>query len=833
VDERQQSTRSHQPPPALVRSDGLEVTSVDIPGQSLKQDLGLLEYVYMVRRHKAAVVALAIAGALAGFVATVPSARVYRTAATLEIQGLNPDFLDIGKVNPVNEPNGYYDADIQTQVTILQSRALVGGVHEKLRATPPKEPLHPPNRIGAWRQALNLNPPSQDQLWSLALGMAAGSVSATTSGTNRIVQVSCDSTHPPTAASFCNALVQEYIDQNLKARWQSTEYTGEWLTRQLDDLKIKLEQQQEAMSAYARQTGLVFTEEKTSSEETELSALQDDLASARADRIAKQSRFEMASSSPSTALPDVLDDETLSASRQQLTDLRGRLALLLVTLTPKNAEVRKLQAQITAIEESLEGTRANIMTRIRKEFEAAQRRERLLQTTHDAQARLLSTKAEEIAHYTLLKREVEATRTMYESLLQRLKEASIASALRASNVRIVDLAPVPGAPYQPNVRQRVTMGLLAGLIAGIAFAVFRERANRTLQDPGDITYYLGLPELGVLPVGEVDDWQRSKPALGRRIEPANGNGNGNGSIELISWTQRQSLLAESFRTTLTSILFSRRHEAAPQVLVLTSASPKEGKTTVVSNLSIAVAEIKSRVLVIDADLRRPRQHRLFNVPNQYGLSDLLSEKSALRADQLRNACVATSVPGLALLPSGSSRTNASTLLHSERVAELIALARDQFDAVVIDTPPMANLADARVLAKLADAVVLVIRSGVTTRDSALLAASRLMDDGTPILGTILNFWNPTVPGYGYYKYYYSGYYNYYAGNGQLLDDAERTDDEVVGPEAVAPAHRNGSRRTPGHRRHAHNGNGAAADSDTARAVQAAIGRYLRDHRPDA
>ncbi len=236
---------------------------------------------------------------------------------------------------------------------------------------------------------------------------------------------------------------------------------------------------------------------------------------------------------------------------------------------------------------------------------------------------------------------------------------------------------------------------------------------------------------------------------------------------MISWNQKTSLLAESFRTTLTSILFSASGTAErPRVLVLTSASPKEGKTTVVSNLAISLADINQKVLVIDADMRRPQQHAVFGVANEHGLSDLLLSKTPLDDAMLAGACAPTAVPGLYVMPSGGSRRNASSLLHSHRLAELVQLARQKFDTVVIDTPPMVNIADARVVARFGDALILVVRSGVTTRDAALLAKTRFAEDGIPILGTILNFWNPKTPGYGYYRYYYEGYYHYYgSGNG--------------------------------------------------------------------
>ena len=416
------------------------------------------------------------------------------------------------------------------------------------------------------------------------------------------------------------------------------------------------------------------------------------------------------------------------------------------------------------------------MIRIRNDYEGAMRREKLLSAAYASQTHLVSAKAEEAAHYNLLKRDVDSSRLLYETMLQRLKEASIASALRASNIRVVDPAERPSIPYKPDVRRSITVGLLAGLCVGVVIVVLRERADRTLQDPGDPAYYLNLAELGVVPLGNLLEVKGAKrPAAQTVLRIENGKAPtpvvSDDRMELVAWTRKSSLLAESFRTALTSILFSGQNGDRPRVLVFTSASPKEGKTTVVCNLGITLAEINHSTLLIDADMRRPRLHSVFNVSNHHGLSNLLLEEMPLDASKLESVCLPTSIPHLYVLPSGSSRHTASSLVHSPRFPELVKLAREKFDTVVIDTPPMVNISDARVVARFADAVILVLRSALTTRDAALLAKRRFAEDGIQVLGTILNYWNPQTPGYGYYRYYYAGYFNYYGDrNGSASDN---------------------------------------------------------------
>jgi capsular exopolysaccharide synthesis family protein len=741
---------------------------------------GVLEYWQMVRRHKVAVLVVSLLGAVAGFLYTLPQPRIYQAHTTIEVQGLNEDFLGLHNVSPTVSPtsNYYPDFDIQTQVKILQSESLANSVVADLEKSKPIEGMRPPDRLTVWKKALKIDPPSQDELWKLAIATAAGTVRVRASGTNRIVEITCDSTQPQVAATFANTLTKEFIEQNLEARWKSTEYTGEWLTRQLYDIKIKLEKADEELNAYARSSGLTFTDEKTSVEEDKLRSLQKDLLQAQSDRVSKQSKYEMAATSPPEALPDVLDDSSLRDDETNVTELRRKLAELRISLTPQNPEVRRIQAQITLMEATVKQERANILTRIKNEYEAAQNREKLMMASYLAEVKLVADQSEKTMHYGILKRDVDSQRSLYETMLQRMKEASVASALRASNIRVVDPAEPPPIPYKPNVLRYITMGLLLGICLGVSLAVVRERADRTLHDPGDIAYYLHLPELGVVPTANIEltprgfKTTRSPQSRGAAVLDLNGHPAiqeevPDDRVELITWVRKKSLISESFRTTLTSILFSGHNGDRPRVIVLTSASPKEGKTTVVCNLAIALAEINHKVLVIDADLRRPRIHNVFGVKNDNsGLSEFLLKQEPLDDAVLAMAARATYIPNLYVMPAGRSRFNAASLLHSERLPELLRGLRKQFDTIMIDTPPMVNIPDARVLARLADGVIMILRSAHTTRDAALLAKQRFFDDGIPVMGTILNNWNPNTPGYGYYRNYYEGYFHYLGdGNG--------------------------------------------------------------------
>jgi capsular exopolysaccharide synthesis family protein len=692
---------------------------------------GPAEYWRTLRRRKGTVFLAGVLGTLGASLYTYPQTPVYQSRATLEWQGLNENFLNMRDVNLIADAGNASSPewDIQTQMRILDSRSLIERVAVKLSLL--RRPLSPaPDRLSAWRRALGLtrsdSAPRPDQ----ALDMAAANLKVRSQPNTRLILVSCDSTDPSLAAEFVTTLIDEYTEQNLESRWKTTETTGEWLTRQMGDVKIKLEKSDEALQAYARLSGLVFASEKDSVAEQRQRELEEELSKAQADRVAKQSKFETASRVAPESLPDVLDDGSLQEYQTKLAELRRQLADLSSTFTPEHPKVKRVEAQISALDASLQKERANIVRRIGNEFEAARRREELIEASYSAQARLVSEQSDKVSHYNILKREVDTNRQLYEAMLQRVKEARVASALRASNIRVVDPATVPQMPYKPDVMTNSVLGLLTGFVAGAAFVAIRERSDRTLRDPGDTQVFLGVSELGVIPSGACGNGRRlSLPRLSRRAAAG---------FALATWERGLSPIAESFRAVVASVILAGENGSRPRVVVVSSPHAGEGKTTVAVNLAIALSQIDQRVLLIDGDLRRPSLHQIFHLDNRSGLSDILGGRAHAWAP---NGTVdATHVPGLYVLPAGGSPDQASRMLYSPRLAELLRAVRVQFDTVLIDTPPVLSMPDARVVARLADSVVLVVRANRTTREAASIACQRFADDGTLVLGAVLNDW---------------------------------------------------------------------------------------------
>jgi polysaccharide biosynthesis transport protein len=712
---------------------------------------GLIENWRTLCRCKVSVILITFLGAVAGVLLTLPQKPIYQARATLEIQNINENFLNMKQVTPVSDGDSSTAlTEIQTQIRLLQSESLTKRVLAKLKGRSGTEPKVGIRGSSIGRKTLQVPEPKPED--ESDFGRAAAGLKVRASGQTRVIEVSYDSTDPQFAAAFVNTLAGDFIESSLAARLKTSEITSEGLSRQLKNLRIRLEKSEDALQSYARGTGLMLTSEKTNISEEKLRQLQQELSKTQADRIMAQSRWEITKTSPPEALPDVLNDSSLRSLQEKLTELRRQQAELITIYTENHDRVKQTEAQIVPLEAALQKERSAILGRLRNDYETALQREQLLTAEYASQAHLVTDEGEKSIKYSILKREVDSNREIYEAMLQRVKEASIASAVQTSNVRIIDRAEPPARPYKPSLPLNAALGLFSGLCIGAASAIMRGRTDRRLHAPGEARLLLNIPELQVIP---------TVPKESRRLNNAGEHYTFGTPIlsmrrlsgELVTWHSKSSPIAESFRSLLTSILFSGDNGDAPRVLVLTSPGSSEGKTTVASNLAVALAQIKRRVLIIDGDLRKPRMHELFDLPNERGFSCLLDNPQL--PDQWLNRFLVqeTSIPGLFVLTSGPAIETSTDLLYSANLSEVLARFKIQFDVIIIDTPPMLQMPDARVLGRIADAVILVTRAGYTTREAAEAANHRLTGDKTRILGTVLNDWNPKN-GRRYRKYNY-------------------------------------------------------------------------------
>jgi capsular exopolysaccharide synthesis family protein len=716
----------------------------DTGGTNGLATLDPLQYWRLLNRRKGTLFVTALLCAAAGFVLTVMISPTYRARTFLEIENLNDDFLNTRNLSPTASGAPYQspDSNIRTQTMVLQSRPVLERAMGKMNLESRLLATYQKPSTFAWKKQQNTSGQEIAPSWERALLLAGPSLKVRAEPSTRLIEVTFDSADPQVAADFANAIATAFAEVSLEKRWQTAANTSEWLTRQLQDVRTKLEKAEDAVRTYARESNLTFLSDRENVVEERLRQVQLELSRAQAERASRQSVYELASNTPQEALPQVLDDTTLKDYQVQLTALRRQLGELGSSLTPGHPKMVKTEAAIAAVESALDKKRSNIISRIRHEYESAARREKLLLTEYAAQVGLVGAQADKITQYSILKRDVDSTRQLYDGLFQKVKEAGLASGMRTSDTHIVEPAVRPKVPYKPNFLLNTAFGLLSGICAAAVFVLARARSDRGIQEPGDAPFLLNVPELGAIPASAKKFAQGRRRWLGKSglqtipetIPPR---------IELTTWQQRRSALAESFHLTLTSILLLERlNGVGPRVIAFSSASPGEGKTTVISNLAIALAQVNRRVLLIDGDMRKPRLHEIFGVENDVGFAEALADISKVAVQKTR-------IPNLSLLPSGTSADD--RLLFTRQPQELLRSLKTDFDMILIDTPPLLQMSDARLIGHNSDAVILVVAQH-TARDSILLAQQRLNEDGTCLLGTILNNWNPNKSMYGYRKY---------------------------------------------------------------------------------
>jgi len=747
---------------------------------------GLIAYWRILRRNARTILVASVAGLIIGFAVGVPMKPVYRARTSLEVLTINEDFLNIKQASPTSTNDYNYEtSEEETQAKLLRGSTLINRTIAKLDPeASAKQPSKSQIATAGWRGWFHLSEPVQMTPRQELLNRIARTLKVTPTPKTRVLELTADSTDPKAAMDFVNTLTQEFTTQNMEQRWNSTQHISEWIRRELDDARGRLRLSEDALQTYARGSGLIFTDETTNVATEKLEQVQQSLSAASADRIAKQSRFELAQNSPPDSLADILSDPALRETQSKINDLKRQIADLSAIYDPEYSKVRRLQAELDSLQIAFNRSRTDILSRIKTDYQEATRREKLLTAAYNQQAHEVTGQDEKAIQYNILKRDVDSNRQLYDTMLQQMKQASISSAMKASNVRIVDPAELPDVAISPNFKLNSALGLLAGFVLSIAAIVVKERADRTLQQPGDIKLWLDLPELGTIPSANVEGrralYVRYGPSIeeepvsiGRAAVPARKREarlNSQANVELVTFQKKPTLIAEAFRSALTSVLFVGEAHNRPRVLVFTSANPAEGKTTVASNMAIAAAEIRCKVLVIDADLRRPRMHKVFDVPNEQGLTDILQGELD---EEFLNSCVKkTSVPYLNVLPAGPSTHSAAHLLHSLNFATIIAKFRQEYDMIIIDTPPMLQMTDARVAGRIADAVVLVARAGQTTRDAILAAKERLDEDRIKILGTVLNDWDPKRSPGGYYGYYRGSHYNNHYHNSEIAETSQ-------------------------------------------------------------
>lgn len=668
----------------------------------------------------------------------------YRATGTIEFRKQGGDVVPLEALFDLAR---IPDQDLQTQYTLLRSPALARRVVSELQLAGSDEFRRQPAPVQAGIGGGRAATPDQAGIGGDRAATPERLIDAFGKRLridpvedSRMVRVSFEAGDPELAARVVNSVISNYTAM----RVESARGAVDRLSTQVDSVRTRLAASEEKLQAYVVANGLQMVETGNGDTESIVQArlrqLQQQLTEAEADRYEVEGRYNIVQQRNYDALAsDVLRSLTL-----RIAETEAEYAKLRATFTDAYPRTQTVKRQLDALNRQLRNERARIAREVRGEYEGAVKRQQLLQQALAEQSGMADRLAARTSEYRILKREVDAQQQLYSVLQQKVKEAGVGMALAPSEISVVDAAMAPEDPFRPDPWRSLPLGLMVGLLLGVGLAFVREHTDPNVRTIEEIDAFGAAPILGMIPghhAATRSPLQRLAAPLGG-ILPASANGGlppaqasaapAEGSWVLIDQQEEpDSPLAEAFSSLRTSVLL-QSDGPLPRSLLVTSSQPGEGKTTVSINLALSMARLGRRVLLIDADIRRPSVHRALSLSGRPGLAEYLTRTGDWDWRQLVRVQSAT---GLDVLTGGIPPEHPSELLSSDRMCELLAQAQDEYDVVVIDSPALlVNVPDARILAPLSEGVVLVVRSGVTPR--ALLR--RVLQQAPNLIGVVLN-----------------------------------------------------------------------------------------------
>jgi succinoglycan biosynthesis transport protein ExoP len=710
-------------------------------------------------------------------IASLKMTPVYEAGGTIEIN--KPD-ATLNFQNSATFSLDYFDpTELETEIKILQSDLLALQVIRELNLD--RQPEFGGQAPPAPSLDLAPDPLQTDPSRASALiGGLKGGLRVVLSPNTRIIEIHYRSPDPQMAANVVNTLMQTYVENNFKARFESTMQASDWLSKQLVDLQMKVETSQEKLVRYQKEHEILGIDEKQNITMTKLDELNKQLTSAESERMDKEALYRLVESGDADSIVSSaggLEDsgsnsqsasQLLETLRSKQAEIKIQTADLSTQFGPSYPKLTQLNNQLKEIDAQIQGEMKKIASKVRGQYTTALQRENMLHDAFERQKQEANKLNESAITYTLLKRDVETNRQLYEGLLEKLKQAGVSAGLKSNNFRIVDSARPPTGPIEPNVPRNLLFGFVLGLTSGVGLAFLLEGLDNTVRTTEQAQMISGLASLGMIPLGSKSAREGPNP---KRLVIASSKE----AVELVTQVRPQSQMAESYRALRTSLLLSNLG-APPKVIMVTSALPQEGKTTTSINVAVVLAQKGVRVLLIDADLRRPSIHKTLGMGPHSGLSNVLTGSTTIE-----QAITHTSIlPNLDVLTAGTPPPNPAELLASTNMRDLLAQLREQYDHIVVDTPPSLSVTDAVVLSPRADAVVLVIRSGQTTKQALRRSRDILTQVNAKVVGVLLNAVDLSSPDY-YYYYEYQGKYARYYREGDSSEHDEETDVEANTP----------------------------------------------------
>ena len=681
----------------------------------LNRYMHVRDYLNILRRRKWITVTFFLITVTAITLATFLQKEVYRATSTVIVDVESPDVLAVKDVVKLGETNylAYRDY-IETQQEIIRSRRTVHYVIKNLNL----------NRLNEFKKE---NDPIEHLLKKLHVELIRDT---------RILKISIDDEDPKLASLIANEFAEVYADSNIALKMKALDQAQAWLKEEVEQQKKKVNESELNLQAYKEANDIVSIKNQENMINDSMVKLNTNYLEAKTKRIRAETSYRsLIDNERNITLKSLPTLTTGNETIQQLKNDYLKQETLLVEY--KKVYKEKHPKMITLL-----GNIAHLESRIKSEIEteyknSVEEENKFVQAVEEQKKKALELERK-IIKYNALQREVETGERVLQIVLNRLKETSISNQIQTNNVRVQDLAEVPKKPIRPRKKLNIALAIIVGFSGGVALAFFRDYMDTTIKDPSEIESLLEMPVLGSVP----------------KIRPDGKNIKKKEEIDHIVEKDTYSLASEAYRIIRTNLLFSLNHSSSSKSIVITSSVPREGKTMTAINLSVMIANSGERVLLVDADMRKPRIHTVFKLQNEPGLSQFLLEEndfdSIIRDPGIDNMCIVT---------SGKCTHKPAELLYSKNMKQFLKEAGSRFSKIILDTPPVSLLTDAQILSSIATGVILIAEGGRSTRDLLARSKELLQKVDARILGVILNNISLTKDVYSYPQYYYGKYYN--------------------------------------------------------------------------
>ena len=727
-----------------------------------EEQIDLRDYLRVIMKRRWTIITVFVVMVITVTIHVYTATPIYEATARLIIDKENPNVVSIQEVMAVDASGTDY---YQTQYKIIESRSVARQVIKRLHLDKSEEffPKPKDDLISNLKRSIR----ESTSFWidSITSLLKTDEVTSETSEeydsdfklvstfisrvkvepirNSRLLNVKFQTKDPVLAAKIVNTLAMAYINQNLETKLKAIQDAVKWLYTRIEEERKKVAKTEQALLQYKERHSIItdFSEDAETITAEKLAQISAEVVKAETKRVEAETRYKQAMALSGTpdmldSIPEVLQNIVIQDIKKIEMELYQRMSELSKKYGQNHPQMVATGSELKTLQKRKDKEVQQIINSLKNEYEVAQARENSLKGALGKQKKESLDLNQKAVDYGVLRRDAESARQMYELLINRFKETSLTQDMKTGNIRVIDPAEVPKEPVKPRKRLNILLAIIVGLVTGTGLAFFFEYLDNTIKLPEDIKKYLHIPYLGPVPVIAMD---------------SGGNPHDEEMPELVTMHSPKSTPSEAYRGIRTGILFSSA-ENQPQVIIVSSAWPGEGKTITTTNLAITMAQSGSRVIILDCDMRRPKIHKIFGISREIGMSNIL-----VGGCEVEEAIAHTQIPNLDVIPCGPIPPNPSEILGSERMADLLNKLRKNCTQILIDSPPITAVTDAVVLAKIADGLVMVISAGETPREIIQNGLRQLQSVNAHVLGAVLNGVEMGRDSIYYYQYYYYYY----------------------------------------------------------------------------